>query len=216
MFGPADISIQQQYARALASPLRLSPCPACLLVSCWAACTIVKLMHGKGCLASKAAAHFSVRVAGWLVSGFKRVLLACGYATSAGVQRDSGLSCKDKATSCLSCRLVGSSPRQCGSWLTAPRCTQMGRGQAKLFVLRRGLMAGSRCQGRLVQRLDDLCLSRLMAVVCNDTLCDGGNSRRRSKNHEVAMAGQKFLHVPAFGREDQRKDWAGLIEWSEF
>lgn len=50
-----------------------------------------------------------------------------------------------------------------------------------------------------------------MAVVCNDTLCDGGNSRRRSKNHEVAMAGQKFLHVPAFGRGDQRKDWAGLI-----
>lgn len=90
-----------------------------------------------------------------MVSGFKRGLLACGYATSAGVLRDSGLSCKDMATSCLSCRLVGSSPRQCGSWLTAPRCTQMGRGQAKLFVLRRGLMAGSRCQGRLVQRLDD-------------------------------------------------------------
>lgn len=44
----------------VASPLRLLPFACFKVVSCWAACTIVKLMHVKGCLASKAAAHFSV------------------------------------------------------------------------------------------------------------------------------------------------------------
>lgn len=140
-------------------------------------------------------------------------MLACSYATFAGVLRDSGLSCKDKATSCPSCRLVGfSTPIR----LTAPRCTQMGRGQAKLFVLRRGLMAGSGCQGRLVLRLGDCVFLVSMAVVCNDTLYDGERQWTAFEHHEVAMAGQKFLPVTVFAREDLREDWAGLTEWSEF
>lgn len=36
------------------------------------------------------------------------------------------------------------------------------------------------------------------------------------RNHEVAMAGQKFFTSRSFAREDQREDWTGLIEWSEF
>lgn len=59
--------------------------PCFKAVRCWVACTIVKLMHGKGCLvclANKAAAHFlSCWSAGWA---------ACGYATFAGVLQDSG------------------------------------------------------------------------------------------------------------------------------
>lgn len=80
-------------------------------------------------------------------------------------------------------------------------------------------MAGSRCQGRLVLRLDDCVLFVSMAVVCNDTLCDGAKQSTAIEHHEVAMSSQKFLHVPVFAREDQREDcedWSGLIEWSEF
>lgn len=142
--------INKMYTR-FASPLRLSPFLVCLLVSCWAACTIVKLMHGKGCLASKAAAHFSVLAGQRLKrAAMPRLPVCCKIR---------GLSCKDKATSCLSCRLVGfSTPTR----LTALRCTQMGRGQAMLFVLRRGLW---RDLSAKVLRLDDcvLFVSRALA-----------------------------------------------------
>lgn len=85
----------------------------------------------------------------------------------------------------------------------------MGRGQAKLFVLWRGLMAGSRCQGRLVLRLDDCVLLVSMAVVCNDTLCDGGETVDGDPKSRGGDGGPENFHVAVFcpRRSEGGLDW---------
>lgn len=71
-------------------------------------------MHGKGCLASKAAAHF---LFSW--SADKRAVLACGYATFAGVAARFGVVVQGQGEKLPVMQARGLSPRQCGSRLTA-------------------------------------------------------------------------------------------------
>lgn len=98
----------------------------------------------------------------------------------------------------------------------------MGRGQAKLFVLWRvGLWLGPGAKGDWFYDWTVVSfVSR--AVVCNDTLCDGGKQSTAIEHHEVAMAmaGQKFSSIglrprrPEAGRQGGFR--AGSTEWSEF